>query len=351
MAQQTFSGVPGDFTAGQVLTAADMDKLREFLLYLIKDGDEGDTGETSPLILDLGSDLVSIDGDLGVGFSAPTARLVVGEVYSAHSMPALGDMGGLFGFFNQGTAGGALQYGLVGNVNSDGSVSLQAQRVDSTATAYAMKLQENGGLLGVGVAPSYKLHVATDANNTACRLQNTDSAVSASNSILDLVYTADADCSGGFFAKFADSAAFIGSISCASTSTVAFNTTSDYRIKSNVADLTDAVASVEALRPVSFTFTRDTHQRTHHGFLAHEAAEVYPLAVTGEKDAMRTVPAVEAVEATYDDDGNELAPAVEAVPEHEVEDHQMMDASKLVPLLTAAVQELTARVAALEAAA
>ena len=67
MAQQTFSGVPGDFTAGQVLTAADMDLLREFLLYLIKDGDETDTGEVSPLILDLGSDIVNIVGQLVVG--------------------------------------------------------------------------------------------------------------------------------------------------------------------------------------------------------------------------------------------------------------------------------------------
>jgi hypothetical protein len=66
MAQQTFSGVPGDFSAGQVLTAADMDKLREFLLYLIKDGDATDTGETSPLILDLGSDIVDIVGALTI---------------------------------------------------------------------------------------------------------------------------------------------------------------------------------------------------------------------------------------------------------------------------------------------
>ena len=71
MAQQTFSGVPGDFTAGQVLTAADMDKLREFLLYLIKDGDEGDTGEVSPLVLDLGNDRV------GIGQTAPVATVGV----------------------------------------------------------------------------------------------------------------------------------------------------------------------------------------------------------------------------------------------------------------------------------
>ena len=63
MAQQTFSGVPGDFTAGQVLTAADMDKLREFLLYMIKDGDQTDTGEVSPLIMDLGADTVTIGGN------------------------------------------------------------------------------------------------------------------------------------------------------------------------------------------------------------------------------------------------------------------------------------------------
>ena len=61
MAQQTFSGVPGDFTAGQVLTAADMDLLREWMLYLIKDGDETDTGEVSPLIMDLGNDLVRVN--------------------------------------------------------------------------------------------------------------------------------------------------------------------------------------------------------------------------------------------------------------------------------------------------
>lgn len=69
MAQQTFSGVPGDFSAGQVLTAADMDKLREFLLFLIKDGDETDTGEVSPLILDLNDDRV------GIGQTAPYATL------------------------------------------------------------------------------------------------------------------------------------------------------------------------------------------------------------------------------------------------------------------------------------
>jgi len=70
MAQQTFSGVPGTFSAGEILTASDQEKLRDFILYLIKDGDETDTGETSPLILDLGNDSVTVAGDIDVGTTA-----------------------------------------------------------------------------------------------------------------------------------------------------------------------------------------------------------------------------------------------------------------------------------------
>jgi hypothetical protein len=336
MAQQTFSGVPGDFSAGQVLTAADMDKLREFLLYLIKDGDETDTGEVSPLILDLNADRVGINTD------SPAVALEVAGT-AAHIRVTDSDTSGTTGIDFYDSAGNADVELEVGNSTQYFAVK--------TAGTERMRIT-SAGYVGINdPAPGYALTCTSAGNITPVFFWNSDSTVNANNYIIQLEYSADADCTGGYYLGFRDSVAQIGSISCASTSTVAFNTTSDYRIKSNVEDLTDAVASVEALRPITFTFTRDTQQRVHQGFLAHEAAEVYPLAVTGEKDGMRTVPAVEAVEATYDADGNELAPAIEAVPEHEVEDHQQMDASKLVPLLTAAVQELSARVAALEAAA
>ena len=56
-----------------------------------------------------------------------------------------------------------------------------------------------------------------------------------------------------------------------------------------------------------------------------------------------------AVEATYDEDGNELTPAVEAVMgTREVPDYQGIDQSKLVPLLTKALQEALTRIEALE---
>jgi hypothetical protein len=86
---------------------------------------------------------------------------------------------------------------------------------------------------------------------------------------------------------------------------------------------------------------------------------IVPECVTGTKDAMRDeqYEVTAAIEATYDEDGNELTAAVEAVMgTRSVPDMQGIDQSKLVPLLTAALQEalteisaLKVRVAALEA--
>ena len=119
----------------------------------------------------------------------------------------------------------------------------------------------------------------------------------------------------------------VGTVGVTASST-SFNTSSDYRLKTDVQPMTGASARVQALNPVNFEWIRDG-TRTD-GFLAHEAQAVVPEAVTGAKDAV-------------DDDGNP--------------DHQVMDQSKLVPLLIAALQEalteitnLKARVTALEAA-
>ena len=301
MAQQTFSGVPGDFTAGQVLTAADMDKLREFLLWFIKDGDEGDTGEVSPLILDLGNDDVRLGGQTTV-------------------------------------------YNIKGS--SDGNTFLNAAsgqatyfRINDTSEAV---LNATGLSIGMDdTAATYPLHVQSDNNVRTATFQNTDTAVGSANWIMSLKFSADADATNGIFLAFEDSGGPIGSVSCATTSSVSFNTTSDYRLKSDVVDLADAVDTVGQLRPIYFRFTADPAETVLGGFLAHEVAEVVDGVVVGEKDAMRPP-----VDAVLDNDGNELEPA-----KPETIAPQMMDATKLVPLLTAAIQELTARVAALEAAA
>jgi len=101
---------------------------------------------------------------------------------------------------------------------------------------------------------------------------------------------------------------------------VSFNNTSDYRIKKDVQPLTGGLARVNALKPSVYKFKHD--DSTGEGFLAHELAEVVPTAVTGEKDAVN-------------EDGS-IKP-------------QGVDLSKVVPILVAAIKELTARVEALEA--
>ena len=61
MAQQTFSGVPAEFTAGEVLSSSDQNLLRDYLVAQIKEGMTGDTGEVLPMIMDLTNNRIVLD--------------------------------------------------------------------------------------------------------------------------------------------------------------------------------------------------------------------------------------------------------------------------------------------------
>jgi hypothetical protein len=106
----------------------------------------------------------------------------------------------------------------------------------------------------------------------------------------------------------------IGGVSQNGTTAVAFNTSSDYRLKNTIAPMTGALAKVALLKPVTYKWNADGSDGD--GFIAHELAEVCPHAVTGEKDAV-------------DADGNPK--------------YQGIDTSFLVATLTAALQELNAK--------
>ena len=141
---------------------------------------------------------------------------------------------------------------------------------------------------------------------------------------------------------------FVGGISQSTTSTV-YATSSDYRLKTNVLPMTGATATFKQLKPVNFEWIADGTRVD--GFLAHELGEVIPAAATGSKDAMRDeeYTVTEAVEATYDEEGTEVTAAVEAVmATRSVPDMQGIDQSKIVPLLTAALQEAIAKIESLE---
>ena len=110
----------------------------------------------------------------------------------------------------------------------------------------------------------------------------------------------------------------VGSVSSTTTGT-SFNITSDYRLKENVVPLDSALERIELLKPSRFNFIIDP-EVTIDGFLAHEVQEVVPEAVMGIKD--------------------------EVVDNEPV--YQVMDQSKLIPLLVGAVKELKKRIIELE---
>ena len=112
----------------------------------------------------------------------------------------------------------------------------------------------------------------------------------------------------------------IGSIS-QDGSNVTYGGTSDYRLKENVTDMTNATTRLKQLKPKRFNYISDASNTLVDGFLAHEVSSVVPESVVGSKDAV--------------DSNNDPV-------------WQMMDNAKLVPLLVKTIQELEARIATLE---
>jgi len=125
-----------------------------------------------------------------------------------------------------------------------------------------------------------------------------------------------------------------------SGSSTAYNTSSDYRLKENVVPMTGSIDRLKELKPSKFNFIADA-DKTVDGFLAHEVSDYVPEAISGEKDAMRTAE-YEVEPAVLDDDGEVVTEAV--MGEREVIDPQGIDQSKLVPLLTGALQEAVAKI-------
>jgi hypothetical protein len=123
----------------------------------------------------------------------------------------------------------------------------------------------------------------------------------------------------GLHIVFHQGGAAVGSISTNGSAT-AYSTSSDYRLKEDMQPMTGVTDRLMALKPINFAWKVDGSRVD--GFIAHEAQSVVPEAVTGEKDAVDA----------------------EGKPEY-----QSIDQSKLVPLLTAALQEALTTIQALEA--
>ena len=170
--------------------------------------------------------------------------------------------------------------------------------------------------------------------------------------------------SGGehFFQEFLNSSGNrAGVISHTGSTTTAYTTSSDYRLKENVDYTWDATTRLKQLKPARFNWIEDDTNTLQDGFLAHEVQGIVDEAIIGTKDATtnKTKVVVNNSGVIIDDNVEEADwikgkedstypndstwEATKTVPIY-----QGIDQAKLVPLLVKTVQELEARIKVLE---
>jgi len=163
-------------------------------------------------------------------------------------------------------------------------------------------------------------YYGTDANKLTLTYNSSggDMADGSANNVYGLGIFDQGGNSGSYAVSFRNGSSTVGNISM-NTTTTFFVTSSDYRLKENQVAISDGITRLKTLKPYRFNF-KNAPDATVDGFFAHEVTTAVPEAVVGTKDAMK--------------DG-EIDP-------------QSLDQAKLVPLLTAALQEAITKIEVLE---
>lgn len=224
----------------------------------------------------------------------------------------------------------------------DGSTLINTQdagadsEIKASAGSYYTKLIANGssGFSEINFSHDIRVKDGGDSNDERFRVNGDGTidvnvgggTVNTSYWTMKLRQTGNASATHYMMAFTKQNDSTVGSIQTDGSNT-SYNTSSDYRLKENIVDLTGAIDRVKTLKPKRFNF-KDNPSKTQDGFLAHEIITV-PEAVNGTKDATETY---------TDDDGNEQT---RILP-------QQLDHSKLVPLLTSALQEAITKIETLE---
>ena len=254
-------------------------------------------------------------GNVGIGISSPSQKLHVAGGNPVALIESTTSSGSFIQFENTSSS----------NTNRLG-YAVHDFVLDTNGTE-RMRIT-SGGQVGIGETSPTKMLDVNNKNSTnySCCLMHAD----GSDNVRVLGIRSDR-ASGGTSAhmiEFFDSSnSKVGNIDSNGSST-SYNTSSDYRLKENVTAISDGITRLKTLKPSRFNFKVDK-DTTVDGFLAHEVTAV-PEAVTGTKDQV----------ATSDDVNDEVK---EGDPIY-----QGIDQSKLVPLLTAALQEAIAKIETLE---
>jgi len=257
---------------------------------------------------------IDSSGNVGIGTTSP-----VGQLHSEGS-------GNQVIRVSSSTHNNFLQMGLASG-DTFHEYKTQYRLVD-TDNGERMRIDSTGGLR-VGhttnifnTATSEKASIKQSANGHALTLQSTNTTGG-----YPILWLSSTDTTASQNAViFQRTGGSIGTITT-SASSVAYNTSSDYRLKENEVAISDGITRLKTLKPYRFNWKVDPDTKVD-GFFAHEVTAV-PEAVTGTKDEVST-------------DENGVIPKGDPI-------YQTIDHSKLVPLLTAALQEAIGRIEALEA--
>jgi hypothetical protein len=280
---------------------------------------------------------IDSSGNVGIGTSSPSSPLHISGLGAGYSKLQITETDTATDFVSVVNGG----VGYIGMQTNDPLAFLtndtERARIDSSGNLLVGKTSANGGVDGFEARAAGFTFITTNDSNGACQITERNTGNSGSRKVLIVkggTFNSVDNTSDLIEFRRGDNTA-IGTIQRSGSNGVSYVTSSDYRLKENVTSMDNATDRVKSLKPCRFNFIQDP-DTTVDGFIAHEAQEVVPEAVTGSKDAMRTEE-YEVSPAVLDDDGNIIEEAVMGT--REVPDYQGIDQSKLVPLLTKALQE------------
>lgn len=247
------------------------------------------------------------------------------------------------------SAGGELTLKYIGNsgfaaIKTDNSNQLLFS-TNATSFTERMRIDSSGKILiGKTVAQVAGDGVALYPDGT---YSFTTSVTSTGP--LGYFYNEGSTANGFRYASFRLGAfAEVGTITTNGSSSVSYNTSSDYRLKNNVTYDWDATTRLKQLKPARFNFIVDA-DTTVDGFLAHEVQDIVPEAITGTHNEVEIWTQQQIDDGDAPDDtsagDNKLDGDGNTVPVM-----QGIDQSKIVPLLCKTILELEARITALETA-